>query len=60
MSAHEQLMRETLQRCLSYLADLNGCKWIQDDGPGGQDMRQRAKALQRIVYKVVHDSPRTT
>lgn len=46
-----------LQMCLSFLADLNGgSTWIKDDGPGGADMRQRARALQRLAYGVVSKS----
>jgi hypothetical protein len=46
-------MSKVLQECLSYLADLNGSNWIEGDSPGSKDMRNRAKALQEKVYKVV-------
>lgn len=46
--------REILQRCLSFLADLNGSQWIKGDDPGSKDMRARAKALQPLVYAQVH------
>lgn len=41
---------DALERCLSYLADLNGSEWIKGDGAGELDMKQRANALQRIAY----------
>lgn len=39
-----------LERCVSYLADLNGCEWIKGDDHGSVDMRQRAKALQSTAF----------
>lgn len=47
MNNKEKLMKEVLR----FLADLNGCEWIKGDGPGEIDMRQRAKALQRLVFE---------
>lgn len=47
---HDDLVK-TLGMCVSYLADLNGSKWIAGDGPGEKDMRQQAKALQKIAYE---------
>lgn len=40
---------QVLRKCLSYLADLNGCNWIEGDHPAHADMRQRAKALQQVA-----------
>jgi hypothetical protein len=48
-----QDLLERLQRTLRYLADLNGSQWITDNSPGGIDMRQRAKALQRLLYETI-------
>jgi len=48
-----------LERCLSYLANLNGCNWITDKGPGGEDMRRAAKALQIRVWNAVNKQTNT-
>lgn len=42
-----------LNRCLSYLADLNGSDWIKGNGPGEKDMRQRAKGLQKAAINAL-------
>jgi hypothetical protein len=46
-------LRDVLDRCVGFLAALNGQDWIEDKGPGGIDMRQRAKSLQRLAYNAV-------
>lgn len=46
-------MIEALKQAVGYLADLNGSEWIKDNGPGGIDMRQRAKALQKSGYAIL-------
>lgn len=46
--------REVLQRCLSFLADLNGSNWIHGTDPGSLDMKQRAKALQGLAFETIH------
>jgi hypothetical protein len=47
-------IRVAAQRSLTYLADLNGSPWIAGDGVGEVDMRQRAKGLQGLLYKVLN------
>lgn len=37
-------------RALSFVADLNGSDWIKGEGAGESDMKQRAKALQQLLY----------
>ncbi len=49
-----QELREALQHCLSFLADLNGSEWIKGDDIGALDMKQRAKGLQRLTYNTIH------
>lgn len=39
-----------LDRCVRFLADLNGCEWIKGGDVGSVDMRQRAKALQQTAF----------
>lgn len=43
----------TLDKCVGYLADLNGCDWITGSGPGEEDMKMRAKYLQSAAYEQV-------
>lgn len=50
MAMDSQEAADVLQRCLSFLADLNGSNWIAGDDVGSVDMRQRAKALQRLAF----------
>ena len=45
-------MEKAMQAALSFLADLNGCQWIENESVGGKDMNQRAKGLQRRLYKL--------
>ena len=40
---------QMLERCVSYLADLNGSNWFAHD-VGARDMRQRANGLQMVAY----------
>lgn len=47
-------VQDVAQRALSYLADLNGSEWIKGDGVGETDMRQRAKSLQELLYRVLN------
>jgi hypothetical protein len=47
-------IEKAAQRALSYLADLNGSQWITDNGPGGIDMRQRAKSIQGQLFKAIN------
>ena len=54
--SHISDMTWALSMTLRCLADLNGCDWIPCDGPGEVDMRQRAKALQRLVFSVLAQS----
>jgi len=42
-----------LKLVTSYLADLNGCEWIEGYDPGAVDMRQRAKALQSASFQLL-------
>jgi len=44
---------EALEKSVRYLADLNGCDWIKGDSVAGLDMKQRAKALQSIVFSAI-------
>ena len=44
---------QVLRKCLSYLADLNGCNWIEGDHPAHADMRQRARALQQLAAQAL-------
>jgi hypothetical protein len=43
---------ETMERIVSFLADLNGCRWIESDSDAGTDMNQRARALQLIAFDI--------
>lgn len=45
---------DALKTSLSYFADLNGSNWITDEGAGGLDMKQRAKAIQSVLYKLLN------
>ena len=49
-----RVLRDALQRNLTFLADLNGSEWIEGNDPGSLDMKQRAKALQQIAYKTIN------
>ena len=49
---------EQLDRCVRFLADLNGCNWIPGDSAGCVDMRQRAKALQRTAFAAITKATR--
>lgn len=49
-------LQKELKKVLLFLADLNGSDWIKDDGPGGIDMRQRSKAIQKTIYELIGDS----
>lgn len=42
-----------LQRCLTFMADLNGSEWIAGNNAGSLDMKQRAKAIQSLLYQSV-------
>lgn len=53
MIASAPEVRRMLGQCLRYLADLNGSEWIKGTDTGSVDMRQRAKALHRLVYEIV-------
>jgi len=48
-----KMLRETLEKSVRYLADLNGCDWIKGDSVAGLDMKQRAKSLQSIVFSAI-------
>ncbi len=52
----ESTKDKTLLKCLSFLADLNGSEWITGDNPGTIDMRQRAKALQQLVFDATREA----
>lgn len=54
MGAQSPAMFSVLERCLRYLADLNGQSPFDDDSVYGKDMSQRAKGLQRAAYSVVN------
>ncbi len=41
-----------LERCVHYLADLNGSEWIKGTDAGSVDMRQRAKSLQGYAFNM--------
>jgi hypothetical protein len=47
-------LKRELSLALRYFADLNGCEWIKGSGQGEADMRQRAKAIQSRLVKVLH------
>jgi hypothetical protein len=53
LTDRERELLVTLVRCLRYLADLNGSNWIDGDNVGSIDMRQRAKALQRLAKNTI-------
>lgn len=42
-----------LEKCCSYLADINGCNLIDGDDCGSIYMRKRAKALQSIAFNSI-------
>ena len=44
---------DVVSRCLVYFSDLNGSAWIQGDGAGEKDMRQRAHALQKLAFSTI-------
>lgn len=46
-------LAEQLDRCVRFLADLNGCDWIKGDDAGSVDMRNRAKALQSTARAAI-------
>jgi len=58
MAKATHTQREILSRCLSFLADLNGANWIPGDSAGEKDMRQRAKALQRLAFDTLNPGAR--
>lgn len=47
-------LQKVASRSLSFLADLNGSEWIKGDGVGELDMKQRAKALQGLLYNALN------
>jgi len=51
---------QALIRCMSYLADLNGCEWIKGDDVGSVDMKQRAFALQKMAFSALEKYSSTT
>jgi hypothetical protein len=53
----EAKLKEVSTRCLTYLADLNGCPWIPGVTAGEIDMRQRAKSLQEQLYTALEETP---
>ena len=53
LTERERTLLEALARCLHYLADLTGSPWIDGDDAGSEDMRQRARGLQRSVSDVI-------
>lgn len=48
----EQLLVE-IDLANRYFAELNGCDWIKPIGAGEIDMRQRSKAIQKRLAKVL-------
>ena len=53
MTDRELALLEMLGRCVHYLADLNGCRWIAGDDIPSADMRQRAVGLQRAACSLI-------
>ena len=49
-------LENTLLKCLSYLADLNGSEWIQGDSLGQKEMKGRAKSLQQLAYDAINNA----
>ena len=48
--ARADALAEAAELAVGYVADLNGCNWIKGDTIGERDMRQRAKAIQSLLY----------
>lgn len=59
LTDREQRLLTMLGRCVNYLADLNGSRWIAGDDAGSIDMRQRAEGLQRAACRCISNDPVT-
>ena len=53
-SRENKELREALQKCVAYLADLNGSQWIKADGIGETEMIRRAIELQITSYNTLN------
>lgn len=53
LTDRERKLLEMLGRCVHYLADLNGCRWIAGDDIPSADMRQRAVGIQRAAVNLI-------
>lgn len=53
LTDRERSLLAVVARCINYIADLNGSQWIDGDDSGSEDMRQRARALQRIAFQCI-------
>jgi hypothetical protein len=57
LTDREQRLLTMLGRCVHYLADLNGSRWIGGDDAPSADMRQRAETLQRAACRCIAGDP---
>ena len=53
LTDRERKLLEMLGRCVHYLADLNGCRWIAGGDIPSADMRQRAAGLQKAAGNLI-------
>ena len=59
LTERERRLLTMLGRCVHYLADLNGQRWISGDDIPSADMRQRAEGLQRAACRCISNDPVT-
>jgi hypothetical protein len=59
LTDREQRLLAMLGRCVHYLSDLNGSRWIGGDDAGAADMRQRAAGLRDAACRCITNDPVT-